>query len=129
MDAHEGASVAIGMGVGQVQVPKSPKGEARPLTSIPGGGVPAQARRSRAPLSPIAPFPPGELGTAPSSRSIHSYKRRNRPGHNNPDHWCPSLRQDTGRCWDRRWPAFGKQEQKDNSLDFLCKRRFGNCRL
>jgi hypothetical protein len=38
---------------------------ARPLTSVPEGGVPAQARGSRAPLSLVAPFPPRELGTAP----------------------------------------------------------------
>jgi hypothetical protein len=39
---------------------------ARPLTSVPRGGVPAQARSSRALLFPNAPFPRGESGTAPS---------------------------------------------------------------
>lgn len=39
---------------------------ARPLTPVPGGGVPAQARNSRAPPSPIAPFSRRELGPAPS---------------------------------------------------------------
>ena len=38
---------------------------ARPLTSVPGGGVPAQARKSRAPLSRISHFSRGKLGTAP----------------------------------------------------------------
>ena len=54
---------------------------ARPLTSVLGGGVPALARKSRAPLSRISHFSRGKLGTAPSRPVlVGPSQRRIRPG-------------------------------------------------